>query len=105
MQTNVSPRKNDDLKLLYALKDANASFVDLSGSTITVTMEYPDATTTTADSYTIVPSPTTYNLQVDIGKAKMTQEGWHRVQVKITFPDTKVRRSEIDRFFVQGNVA
>jgi hypothetical protein len=105
MQAQVSPRKNDDLKLLYALKDANGSFVDLSGSTIVITMEYPDATQTTADSYSIVGSPTTYNLQVDIGKAKMTQEGWHRVQVKITFPDTKVRRSEIDRFFVQGNVA
>ncbi len=102
---NVSPRKNDDLKLLYALRDANGAFVDLSGSTILVTMEYPDATTATADSSSIIGSPTTYNLQVDFGKAKMTQEGWHRVQVKITFPDTKIRRSEIDRFFVQGNVA
>lgn len=101
---NVSPRKNDDLKLLYALRDANGAFVDLSGSTIIVTMEYPDATTTTADSYSIVGSPTSYNLQANYGKAKMTQEGWHRVQVKITFPDTSVRRSEIDRFFVQGNV-
>lgn len=105
MQTNISPRKDDDLKLLYALKDANSNFVDLSGATIVVTMEYPDATQTTADSYSIVGSPTTYNLQVEIGKGKMTQEGWHRVQVKITFSDTKVRRSEIDRFFVQGNVA
>ncbi len=101
----ISPRKDDDLKLLYALKDANASFVDLSGATIIVTMEYPTGSTTTADSTSIVTSPTTHNLQVDFGKSKMTQTGWHRVQVKITFPDTKVRRSEIDRFFVQENIA
>lgn len=101
---NISPRKDDDLKLLYALKDASGSLVVLAGSSILVTMEYPDGTTATADSYSIVGSPTTYNLQADFGKAKMTQEGWHTVQVKITFPDSSVRRSEIDRFYVQGNI-
>lgn len=105
MAGTVSPRKNDDLKLQYALKDTNGTFVPLSGATLLITMVYPDETTTVADSYSIVGSPTTYNVEAIFGKAKMSKEGWHRVQVAITFSDNTVRHSEIDRFFVQGNIA
>jgi hypothetical protein len=103
--TNVSPRKNDDLKLLYALKDANGAWVDLVGASVEVKMEYPDLTSVFADGVVIVSSPVTYNVQADIGKAKMIQEGWHRVQVKITFSDYAIRHSEVDRFYVQGNIS
>lgn len=105
MPTKVLPRQNDDLKLQYALKDQSGNWVDLTGATIVATLFRPASGTTTQDSQTVVGSPTTHNLEIVFGKAKMTDAGRHRCQVKITFPDTTVRRSEIDEFQVLGNIA
>lgn len=99
-----NPRKNDGLKIGYALKDSSAQLLDLEGATLTVTMEYPDLTKTTADDVTLIDNPTEYNVEVTFNYPKMNKVGWHRVQVEVAFSDGTLRHSEIDRFYVADNL-
>lgn len=105
MSATALPRKNDDLKLQYALKDAAGAWIPLSGATVLGYLLRPTSGLVTADTVNVIPSPTTYNVELVFGKAKMTDTGQHKAQVKITNADLTVLHSEIDAFSVLDNLA
>jgi len=105
MAKTVLARKDNDLKLRYALKDQAGAWIDLSGATLTGYLLRPTSGITTHDSVSVIGSPVDYNVEIVFGKAKLVDAGNHKAQVKIVFPDTTVRHSEIDMFPVAENLA
>lgn len=105
MPTKVLPRKGDDLKLQYALKDQDGAFLSLSGASVVCRLLRPTSGIVTQDSVSIIGSPTTHSVEIVFGKAKMTDVGLHKAQVEVTLADTTVKHSEIDIFNVMDNLA
>lgn len=103
MSTNPPPRVDDDLILRYLVKDENGIEYIFTEITVEIEIERPDGSTTDADSIS-TEDMSTYNVEAKFSASKMSQVGWHRVQIKMSFNDGAVRHSEIDRFYVADNI-